>query len=101
MKKLGLLYLIATFLFCSLSYAQVPTSVDILGDNMSYKEISRKLNKIGTDIKNGKIVSDDIGEYISYINDIWLKEEVCGRTRKAQVFLFISNSCITRCNLNE
>ena len=70
MKKLGLLYLIATFLFCSLSYAQVPTSVDILGDNMSYKEISRKLNKIGTDIKNGKIVSDDIGEYISYINDI-------------------------------
>lgn len=68
MKKLGLFYFFIALLFCGTAQAQ--TSVDILGDNLSYSNISRRLKNIDVSLKTGKITSDEISEDIHYINDI-------------------------------
>lgn len=68
MKKFGLFYFLIALLFCGIAQAQ--TSVDILGDNLSYKNISQRLKSIDASLKTGKITSEEISEDIRYINDI-------------------------------
>lgn len=68
MKKLGLFYFLIALLFCGIAQAQ--TSVDILGDNLSYKSISQRLKAVDAGLKSRKITSDEISEDIRYINEI-------------------------------
>lgn len=68
MKKFGLFYFLIALLFCGIAQAQ--TSVDILGDNLSYKNISQRLKSMDASLKTGKITSEEISEDIRYINDI-------------------------------
>lgn len=68
MKKLGLIYFLITILFCGLAQAQ--TSVDVLGDNLSYKSISARLKEIDSALKNNRLSSGDIAEEIKYINEL-------------------------------
>lgn len=83
MKKLGLIYFFIAVLFCSVAHAQ--TSVDILGDNLSYKSISTNLKKIDAALKNNQISSDDFGEEISYINDLRPKLESRRKDVESQI----------------
>ncbi|MBS4772977.1 MAG: mechanosensitive ion channel family protein [Proteobacteria bacterium] len=68
MKKLSLFYFLIALLFCGIAQAQ--TSVDILGDNLSYKSISQRLKAVDAGLKSRKITSDEISEDIRYINEI-------------------------------
>ncbi len=68
MRKFGLFYFFIALLFCNVADAQ--TAVDVIGDNLSYKDISQRLKTIDFKLKSGKTTSEEINEDIGYINDI-------------------------------
>ena len=69
MKKLcALSCLLAVFLFCGTVYAE--NSVDDIGDNLSYQNISARLNKIDAGLKSGQSGAEDYSADIAYINEL-------------------------------